>query len=375
MKIRVCHIISDLDQSVFVDAIGKFLDGEKYDLIFIFLGAMPPALCTIMGNKGHRVEYVELRSRKMLPRAIWELQALLRNIQPDVVHTHMVSASLAGLIAARITGFRNTVHTRHHSSECFEYYPHAVYYDKFINGMSKRIVAISHAVSDVLTMREFVDPIKIRVIEHGLDMEMIRADPDNSQRLLRKFDLTGKHPIIGVISRFVHWKGIQYIIPAFSALTRQYPNAKLVLANATGGYTSEIETLLKSTLKPSQYVLIPFEPKIFDLYKCFDVFVHVPITADFEAYGLIYVEALALEVPSVFTLSGIAAEFIKDRHNALVVPYCDSDSIYNAMLTLLSDRDLRDRIVAQGKADVLSLFTGQKMADKLDKLYSEMASE
>lgn len=372
MKVKVCHIISDLDQSVFIDAIGKFLDGGKYELDFVFLGATPPALYTMLKEKNHRVEFIEFNDRKELPQTIFRLRRLLADMRPDIVHTHMVNASLAGLVAARLSGIRRRVHTRHHSSECHIYYPHAVYYDKLVSKLSTRIVAISQAVADVLIQREGVNPQKIHLIRHGFDLAGFKSDEVAAQEIEQKYKLTRKYPVVGVISRFVHWKGIQYVIPAFKKLSEEYPQAKLVLANAIGSYSEQIRALLEESLNSSQYVLVPFEPRVFDLYKNFDVFVHVPINKEFEAFGQVYIEPLAMGVPSVFTLSGVASEFIKDKINAVVVPYENSEAIYQAVKLLLEDGILRERIVKQGRADVCALFNAEKMAVELDLLYSSL---
>ena len=240
MKAKICYIISELDQSIFIDAAENFLDSDKYEQIFIFLTPTPPKLYETLEKKGHRVEFVKHSSRKQLPAAVFRLRRLLIDIRPDIVHTHMVSASLAGLTAARLSGIKRRVHTRHHSTECHVYYPHGVYYDKYISRLSNRIVAISQAVKEILTEREGVDDKKIHLIRHGLDLANTKADENAVQAVMQKYELRGKYPVVGVISRFVHWKGVQHIIPAFKKLTNEYPQAKLVLANAEGNYSEQI---------------------------------------------------------------------------------------------------------------------------------------
>jgi glycosyltransferase involved in cell wall biosynthesis len=79
-----------------------------------------------------------------------------------------------------------------------------------------------------------------------------------------------------------------------------------------------------------------------------------------------------MEVPSVFTMSGIAVDFIEDRMNALVVPFKDPDAIYEAMTIILNDKTLREKIVSQGKSDVQRLFDIREMTAKLDALYTAM---
>ena len=138
---------------------------------------------------------------------------------------------------------------------------------------------------------------------------------------------------------------------------------------------NKFNALLEANLEPDQYTLIPFESRIFELYANFDIFVHVPINRDLEAFGLVYIEPLMLDIPSIFTLSGIASEFIKDRENAMVVPYEDAESIYRAMIELIENKPLRESIVKKGKEDISALFSGEKMADEMDYLYSSLLND
>jgi glycosyltransferase involved in cell wall biosynthesis len=187
--------------------------------------------------------------------------------------------------------------------------------------------------------------------------------------LLSKYQLEGKAPIIGVISRYFELKGIQFIIPAFKKLLAVSPNAHLILANATGEYASVIQSFLEG-VPGENYTQIRFEGDIAALYQTFDVFIHVPINSHIEAFGQTYVEALAAGVPSVFTLSGVAAEFIEHEKNALVVPFQKADAIYLAMMRLLEDGPLRSRLIEQGKIDVKQQFELAGMMQKLEELYA-----
>ncbi len=372
MKIKVCYIISFVNESHLLEATDYFLDKSKYEISYILMNSEIPKMYQLFKDRGHQVEWIKYNNKKELISAVFRVRRLLSKLKPDIVHTHLIDSSLIGLIAARLNGIEKRVHTRHTSMENHDYFPHGVYYDKFVNSLSKKIIAITEMVAEVLIQKENVNPKKVDIIHHGFDFAQCKSDGTIIQELRQKYGLTESYPVVGVVSRFISWKGIQYTIPAFARLVQNYPNAKLVLANAIGWYSDEIKFLLKDHLKPSQYVLIEFESRVFDLYKNFDVFVHVPINRESEAFGQIYVEALALEVPSVFTVSGIAIDFIKDRKNALVVPYKDSDAIYEAMNLILTDKNLREKIVLQGKSDVQQLFDIRNMVAKLDSLYAAM---
>lgn len=372
MKIKICYIISFIDFSQqFVD-IDHILYPDKYELSYIFLSATPPLLKKIFDQNGRATRFVQYESRKDLPGAVFQIYKYLGQIKPDIVHTHLVDASLAGLVAARLRNIKNRVHTRHHSIENYVYYPHGAYYDKLINYLSRRIIAISSVVANVLIDRENVPQQKISVVEHGFKFEDYNYSPEKVKELKAKYGLSGAYPVIGAISRFVEWKGVQFIVPAFKQLKAIYPEAKLVLANARGNYTDEVKRILKENLNESDYVLIEFEKNFVELYKMFDVFVHVPINKEFEAFGQTYIESLALEIPSVFTLSGIANDFIVNNKNAIVVPYENSEAIYNAIKLLLEDENLCANLVRQARVDVSVRFDIQNQMRKLTELYNNL---
>lgn len=372
MKIKVCHVISDIDYNNLFEVIEHFTDKDKYELSFVFLAPELPKLYPIFESRHYPVHFIRCRGRKDLIFTVPKLRRIFKEIKPGIVHTHFANASLAGLFAAKLGGIKARVHTRHHSTECHNYYPHAVYYDKIINSLAVKIIAISEMVREVLIERENVKPEKIVVIHHGLNFDELQVSDAATAEVGELYGLTESSPVVGVISRFVHLKGIQYIIPAFAELVKEYPQAKLVLAGAGGSYEKEIAQMLGERLRETQYVLIPFEKRVAEMYANFDVFVHVPIDRESEAFGLIYVEALALKVPSIFTLSGVASDFIEDKSNALVVPFQDADALLEAMRLILKDDELRRRISEQGQADAHRLFQGQKAAAELDALYTAL---
>ena len=97
----------------------------------------------------------------------------------------------------------------------------------------------------------------------------------------------------------------------------------------------------------------------------------MPIDENCEAFGQTYVEALASGIPSIFTLSGIANEFIINERNALVVPYKNSDAIYNSCIRLLNDKTLCNSLIENGKKDVTQKFQLEQMINSLEALYNE----
>ncbi len=71
------------------------------------------------------------------------------------------------------------------------------------------------------------------------------------------------------------------------------------------------------------------------------------------------------------TLSGIANDFVSDGENAIVVNYKDSKAILSGINRVLADVNLKERLIAQGKADVKRLFSVETMIQRLEALYAK----
>jgi glycosyltransferase involved in cell wall biosynthesis len=367
---KITYIISNIDKALAFEWIAMHLNREKFDLRFILLNPGDSALESFLKKEKIPVKRITYTGKKSLPSALFSTYIHLKKNKPDLVHTHLFDASLIGLSAAWMAGVPQRIYTRHHSDVHHFFHPQAVKYDRLINRLATGIVAISAVVKDILTEKEQVPVHKISLIHHGFDLEKFSAvAPAMVQRLKEKYNPNGLSPVVGVISRYTEFKGVHYIIPAFAEFLKQYPDALLILANAKGDYTPHIKKLLEM-LPKRNYVEIVFEPEIFSLYRLFDFFIHTPINRALEAFGQTYVEALISKVPSIFSMSGIAEEFIEDRKNALVVPYKNSRALYNAMTELANNENLKTTLVTNGEKDVISKFNLNKMILALEKLYA-----
>lgn len=368
-KTKLIYIISGIDYALGFDWLEQHLDKTKLEVYFVFLNVKPPELHPLFLSRGGVSYFIQVRSKKDYPAAFYKLFRLIRSIKPDIVHCHLFDACLLGLSAAKLAGVKKRIYTRHHSTYHFDYHPRMVKIDQLINTMATGIAAITDNVADVLINREGVAPRKVFIVHHGFDLEKFVYPVEERVNLLKvKYNKGNKKPVIGVISRFTEWKGIQYIIPAFQELLSVYPDALLFLANAKGDMKVTLDAML-SELPDGSYQTIEFERDLFSLYQIFDIFVHVPVDAQAEAFGQTYVEALAAGVPSVFTLSGIAREFVVDGVNAVVVPYKDSHSIYKAIVKILTDENFKKSLRETGRKKVLENFPLEKMMNALYKMY------
>jgi glycosyltransferase involved in cell wall biosynthesis len=368
IKQKIVYIISDIDKGLAFEWLHQSFK-SKYQLRFILLGKKETQLFEYLIL--HKCEVIQIECQSILNvAAFFKVFWQLFHFRPQIVHTHLIKANLIGLTTAWLLKTKKRIYTRHHALVHHREHKKGLWMDKWCNFIATDIISISQNTSHILTDLEKVPERKIRLIHHGFNLgyfKKTRTEDVESLRKKWKIPL-GQHPVIGVVARYQSWKGIQFIIPAFQRIKELYPQAHLILANAQGGFVHAIHELLLKLPKDS-FTEIPFEEDVASMFQLFDIYIHTPIDAQSEAFGQTYVEALASMVPSVFTLSGVAPEFIVHEKNALVCSFQDTEEIFKNMLRLLTEKELCERLKETG-VETVQPFDLPFMTTKLDSLYS-----
>jgi glycosyltransferase involved in cell wall biosynthesis len=368
---NICYIISDIDKAVYFEQTALALRKEKVNLSFILINCSNKGLHTFLIENNFEVHTLENESLLKSGRAIIKCRAILKDMKVDSVHCHMAQANWIGLWGSKLAGVSQRIFTRHSGEPLFLHWKEKMI-DKIQNRLATKIIAITKMIDELLE-KQGVPASKRLLIPHGFQLELFR-NPDLREvnRINTLYNPEEAYPVIGVNARWMKWKGIEYIIAAFKTIQESYPNAKLILfgGSPSADNFNNISKLLTS-LPKSSYLNVSFESNVYALYSVMNIYVHVPINPTCEAFGQTYVEALAAGIPSIFTLSGVACEFIEHEKNALVVPFKNSSAIYESMIQLLENSELRNHIIQQGKQDVQELFSFNQYISNLVELYNE----
>lgn len=365
---HITYIVSHVHKSLAFEWLATRLRNE-YKLTFILLNSSRSSLEDFLIQQEVDVKRILYRGKKDLIFAFVKTFFHLLSKRPDVVHAHLLDAQIIGLAAAWLLRIKKRMYTRHNSNYHHVYHSKGVRFDHLSNRLATQIISISQATDKTLLQLEGVTPSKVIKIPHGFDMKVFTdVTSERTESIRKKWKLQQHHPVVGVIARHIEWKGIQFIIPAFQQFLIKNPDATLILANAYGPYHSEIRKLLKE-IPDNCVIMIEFEEDIAALYSVFDLYIHAPIDPICEAFGQTYIESLASGVPSIFTLSGIADEFIEHEKNALVVEFKSTVAIHSALERLWQDDELRMRLKENGRQVVFSRFNLDNMISSLKETY------
>ncbi len=370
---KVLLIISDVNKSHHLEWLTLQIK-DYFDLKVILLGKANTDHEEFLRKHNIPTFHVFYQAKSDFSQAAKKVWDLLKLEKPKLVHTHFWLANIIGIPLSFLLRIPSRVMTRHHGNLHHLFYRKGVWMDILLNRLSTFIISPTERIKNLMIRSEYTNSRKIQVINHGIDLGYYGSStPAQVEVIRQKYKIPDTSPVIGVISRHIEWKGIQYIIPAFEQIIKDTPTAHLILANANGEYKKVINDML-SKIPEDAYTLIEYENNVAALYSIFDVFVHVPIDLYSESFGLIYVEALAAGKPCVFTLSGIAADFVVHEQNALVVDYRSTEQISASIRRLILNNQLAKEIAHNGKNSI-GRFSVEAMGQMIRALYFQQCGK
>jgi glycosyltransferase involved in cell wall biosynthesis len=174
----------------------------------------------------------------------------------------------------------------------------------------------------------------------------------------------GQRALVAYAGRLDKTKGADIAIAAMASV----PDAELVLAGAA---SAEVEETLRGqaarlgVTERVRFLGLVQREAVRELLQSADVFV-MPGRIE-EAFGLVYLEAMAAGAAVAGTALGGAAELCEDGVNSLIVPRDDALALGAAVRRLLEDESLRARLVEEGLATA-ARHTLPRMADTVEEL-------
>lgn len=393
-KIKVLHLTSTLRgiggvQKLLL-ALGDKYDREHFEWFFCNLfddargkGTFPTAL----KEKGYN--YIEIPERTFwkLPVLLFRLVKAIRREQFDIVHTHMLQASIIGQLIAKFMHVP-AILTRHYSDYVYRYKGRLYQWlDRFAAHLAEHIIAISEGSKKVLVEYDKVRPEKISVIYNGIDLDKFDYLSTNPLQILTKVrdplkqeffsndvpsragDLSHVQ-IIGTVAELHPRKGHRFLLQAAVEIIAQCPTARFLIIG-DGVLLSELEYLAVQ-LGLEQYVYFTgWRADVPQLLRCIDVYAHPAVE---EGFGIAIIEAMAMRKSVVASRVGGIPEVVKDGVTGLLVPPENPDALATGILRYLSDTALAMHAGARGRERVEQYFTIERMTENYQAVYLEVSS-
>jgi len=222
-------------------------------------------------------------------------------------------------------------------------------------------------------VRKVVDPGHAEVVPYGC----VPEDYDVFATRGQAADVPG--PYVLCVGEVKQRKGYTTSLPAFLAAWKQRPGAHFVIVgrHAEGDpYLEQLRTQIREAGADEHvhFVGNVDEGRKVALMRDARAFMLTPQTSKeggFEAFGLVFLEAGAANTPVVGVADSGAEDAITDGENGFIRDREDIDGLAAALVTLLDDEALCERMGAAGRARAEGQ-TWSQAADRVRTIYGEV---
>ncbi|MFH0796693.1 MAG: glycosyltransferase family 4 protein [Candidatus Omnitrophota bacterium] len=306
-----------------------------------------------------------------LPSLLAIRRILLRE-RPDILHTHSTKAGILGRMAAGIIPHRpKVVHTVHGL-------PFHPYQNRLLNNFyitaEKMVAPFTDAyisVAEAMTTKNLASGVgkkeQYSTVYSAFPVEEFVRARQYRKEVRRRYGFQENDIVIGKIARLFHLKGHEFLLPAFQAVRKEFPQSKLFLVG-DGILRPELERMAESLGIRDAVVfagLLPPE-EIPRLVSALDLLVHVSLR---EGLPKAVAQALASGVPVVASDVDGTKEVVIDGITGYLVPPKDTPALSSAILSSLRNPE-KSRIMAQtGQKFIRENFTVEKMTARIEEIY------
>jgi glycosyltransferase involved in cell wall biosynthesis len=212
-----------------------------------------------------------------------------------------------------------------------------------------------------------IDPKKIRIIPNGVDPERFKPMIEGCNELKERIGARQRHTVL-FVGRLIPRKGLSYLIEAAKKVVKEQSKTLFVIVG-DGPLRSRLTADVKQANLSDNFAFLGdvSEAELPIIYGCSDVFAFPSIQ---EGQGIALLEAQSSGKPVVaFNVSGVTEAVLDKETGLLVEP--DAMELAGAILRLLADATLRQKMGTQGRELVLQEFTWDICARKMLDVYRE----
>ncbi|MDF2152226.1 glycosyltransferase [Vibrio sp. CAU 1672] len=241
-------------------------------------------------------------------RHITQLTRLLKQLRPEVVHTHHLGPLFYGGLAARLAGVPNLVHTEHdawHLNNAKSFHLQSLLFKI----TQPKVVADARKVARQLQIKfPFVD---VNTIHNGVDCQRFVAGDRIDAR--HNFNLPPSAKIIGTAGRLETVKGHEILI---QALSRLHEDTHLAIAGS-GSQKAALTSLVDRLGLNDRVSFLGLVSNMPLFYQALDVFC---LPSRNEGFPLSTLEAQACDIPCVASDVGAVKETLCPLSGEAVLP-------------------------------------------------------
>ncbi len=306
------------------------------------------------------------------PLAVRRILRLIRSERIDLIHTNTLH-NLYGFAAAKLAGLPHVWHVR-------EIVRQSALFGRIEAFLARhfadRIIAVSSAAAQMFRGRTGAYPPGLRIMWDGVNLSQFH--PGNSgHRIRSELGLPREAPLVGLVCRLDHWKGVEVFLRAVGMCRKECPDARYIIC---GGEVEGREEVARRARRLAEELDLTdvvrftgwrYRPEDMpEVHAALDVLVLSSTWP--EPFGLVLIEAMASGKPVVATDQGGPVEVCVGGGTALLVPPQNPRPMADAVITLLRDQQRADAMGRAGRLRAEEYFDERRYVRDLQLLYEDV---
>jgi glycosyltransferase involved in cell wall biosynthesis len=295
----------------------------------------------------------------------------LRELNPDVVHTHSSKAGIIGRWAARKAGCRRIVHTIHglaftastrkSVNKAYEFL------ERRTAPITDAIVCVADAMRDQSLAAGIGRPDQYITVYSGMETRPFLQPPVVREAVRQQLGIRPHDVIVGTIARLFHLKGHDDLLALAPDLCARHPNLRFMWVG-DGLLRDDFERQIRAANLQDRFILTGLVPptRIPELVNAMDILVH-PSRREGLARALPQGQLSGCPVIT-YDIDGNREGLIDGETGFLVAPF-DRNEFGRRLSVLLSDLDLARRMGSRGREFAVGRFDTKVMVEGLEKVY------
>lgn len=338
--------------------------GWRVDVVSL---CAPEAHVETLAAVGIGVHSLEMRRGVPDPRALFRLARLIRRLQPDVVHSHMVHANLLSRLTRLLAPMPALVCTAHSTREQSQRGGptwHKEWLYRLTDRLADRTTIICEAGFRHYARRKAAPAARLTVIPIGIDCEHFAPDAGSRERARRELGITEGQFTFLAVGRMVVQKDYPTLLRA-AALLRDKPWTLLI--GGGGPLGSQMEQLRQELSLAGKVRFLGAQKDIRSWYHAADAFV---MSSRIEGMPVVLLEAAASGLPAIVTDAGGSGEVVVSGKTGFVVPIGNHYALSAAMNQVLNmPGTRREQFAAAARARATEEFEIGNIVSRWETIY------
>ena len=310
-----------------------------------------------------------------LSQEVANLYLMLRELRPAVVHAWLDHSSVCAGLAGLLAGVPRVLLSGRNVSPVHFAYILQPYMRPAYRAMAMRpeAVFVNNSQGGAADYADWLglDIRRFNIIYNGLNLVRSKVPtPTQTTDLRRRHGIPDHAFLVGGMFRLSPEKRPLLWAETLSRIVTTRPHVYGLLFGA-GAMKGELETYLKQSGVADRIFLSPPTKDSATALAAFDVLL---LTSRWEGTPNVAIEAQAAGTPVVVSGGGGAAEALDHGRTGIFVPHSDADALAPAVISLIEDAALRQRLAAAGPTFVTTRFGLDRMLSETLRLYGIPAS-